>query len=213
MSTPNANQLNTDGDALGDACDPDDDNDGVADGSDNCRLVANPSQANADGDAQGDACDTTPRGPDADGDGHAEMDDNCASAANANQADADRDGSGDICDLTPNGVVAQSPVAARAPVLSALRLGRGKLSRSHPLLVRFSLDRVATTRLTLSRKVGRHYRKVKTVSVKGAAGGNRYLLRSRLGRTKLRRGSYRLSVRASDGPLSSKQLAVALRIR
>jgi subtilisin family serine protease len=209
----NAGQADADGDGAGDACDPDDDNDGAADGSDNCQFVSNPSQANADGDAQGDACDSTPRGPDTDGDGHADMDDNCASAANAGQADADRDGSGDVCDLTPNGVVAQSPVAARAPVLSALRLGRGKLSRSHPLIVRFSLDRAATTRLTLSRMVGRRYRKVKTVSVKGAAGGNRYVLRSRLGRTKLRRGRYRLSVRASDGTLTSKRLAAALRVR
>jgi hypothetical protein len=36
----------------------DSDSDGVADGLDNCPLVANPSQANADGDALGDACDS-----------------------------------------------------------------------------------------------------------------------------------------------------------
>ena len=49
--------LDTDGDALGDVCDPDDDNDAVADTADNCPLTANSSQANADGDALGDACD------------------------------------------------------------------------------------------------------------------------------------------------------------
>ena len=42
---------------LGDAADPDDDNDGDADGSDNCRLSANSDQADADGDSRGDACD------------------------------------------------------------------------------------------------------------------------------------------------------------
>jgi hypothetical protein len=42
---------------LGDAVDPDDDNDGVADGSDNCRLSANAGQADADSDGRGDACD------------------------------------------------------------------------------------------------------------------------------------------------------------
>jgi hypothetical protein len=42
---------------LGDASDPDDDNDGVADGDDNCRLVANGGQENGDGDTRGDACD------------------------------------------------------------------------------------------------------------------------------------------------------------
>jgi hypothetical protein len=53
----NPDAANNDGDALGDACDPDDDNDTVADASDNCALVANPSQSNVDGDALGDACD------------------------------------------------------------------------------------------------------------------------------------------------------------
>lgn len=54
---PNPDQINTDGDALGNACDPDDDNDTVSDGSDNCPLVANPTQANHDSDSEGDACD------------------------------------------------------------------------------------------------------------------------------------------------------------
>ncbi len=68
----NSNQLNTDGDAQGNACDSDDDNDTVADGSDNCPLVANTSQTNTDGDAQGDACDT-----DDDNDTVADGSDNC----------------------------------------------------------------------------------------------------------------------------------------
>ena len=37
----NTNQLNTDGDKQGDACDPDDDNDTVLDVNDNCPLNAN----------------------------------------------------------------------------------------------------------------------------------------------------------------------------
>lgn len=40
----------------GDPADPDDDNDGVADGSDDCRFVAG-AQGDADGDGIGDACD------------------------------------------------------------------------------------------------------------------------------------------------------------
>jgi hypothetical protein len=68
ISVANPTQANADGDAFGDACDLDDDNDGVSDASDNCPLVANSSQANYDqgwGDTQGgDACD-----PEFDGDG------------------------------------------------------------------------------------------------------------------------------------------------
>ncbi|MCI5221429.1 MAG: DUF4215 domain-containing protein [Candidatus Electrothrix sp. AR4] len=81
----NVDQADNDGDEMGDACDPDDDNDGIADDGDgsgstddtpcpidgstdgcddNCRLVANTDQEDFDGDGSGDACDQ-----DADGDG------------------------------------------------------------------------------------------------------------------------------------------------
>ena len=76
----NTNQANNDGDSMGDACDPDDDNDGVADTSDNCPLVANADQADGDGDGIGNACDPNPNdGPtgDLDGDGVLNNVDNC----------------------------------------------------------------------------------------------------------------------------------------
>jgi len=90
----NASQTNTDFDSMGDACDPDDDNDTVLDGSDNCPLVANPSQANADGDALGDACDN-----DDDNDTVPDATDNCPSIANANQLNTDgKPDGGNACD-------------------------------------------------------------------------------------------------------------------
>lgn len=53
---------------LGDPADPDDDNDGVADGTDNCPFVANPGQEDRDADGVGDACDPLDN-RDRDGDG------------------------------------------------------------------------------------------------------------------------------------------------
>jgi hypothetical protein len=54
---PNNDQLDTDMDMLGDACDPDDDEDGDPDDMDNCPLIANPDQKDSDMDGAGDACD------------------------------------------------------------------------------------------------------------------------------------------------------------
>src|SRR6185369_13737590 len=129
----NADQANNDGDAQGDVCDPDDDNDGVTDTiiltfggalqpatpgvMDNCQFVKNANQANNDGDALGDACD-----PDDDNDGVDDFVcstgtmvlgingysctnggvlqplDNCQFIANTNQANNDGDAQGDLCD-------------------------------------------------------------------------------------------------------------------
>jgi hypothetical protein len=92
-SVANPDQLNTDGDSLGNACDPDDDNDSVGDTADNCALVPNADQTDTDGDGQGNACDA-----DDDNDGVGDAADNCALVANPTQLDTDRDGQGDACD-------------------------------------------------------------------------------------------------------------------
>jgi Lamin Tail Domain/Thrombospondin type 3 repeat len=53
----NTDQLDTDGDGDGNACDEDDDGDGADDASDNCPVITNPGQIDTDEDGVGTACD------------------------------------------------------------------------------------------------------------------------------------------------------------
>ncbi len=56
LEAPPGPVVDTDSDGFEDACDPDDDGDGVPDEDDNCPLVANADQADWNGDGVGDAC-------------------------------------------------------------------------------------------------------------------------------------------------------------
>ncbi len=92
-SVSNGDQADSDGDAIGNACDNDGDNDGIANEVDNCSSVPNDDQTDSDGDAIGDACDG-----DGDNDGIANEVDNCSSVPNDDQTDSDGDSAGNACD-------------------------------------------------------------------------------------------------------------------
>lgn len=80
----------------GRACDDDEDLDGIDDARDNCPSISNDDQGNINGNLLGDACD-----PDMDGDGIANNIDNAMRVANPDQIDLDRDGVGDAAESFP----------------------------------------------------------------------------------------------------------------
>ncbi len=106
--TPNADQLNMDGDLLGDACDDDRDGDGTRNAIDAFPNDAT-EDTDTDGDGIGDNSDTYPNDPendpanDPDGDGVVGNADNCPQVSNATQEDQDGDLRGDACDADRDG--------------------------------------------------------------------------------------------------------------
>jgi hypothetical protein len=87
------------GQAIGDACNPDIDGDGVKNATDTCPLFANANQATMPPSANVTAwCNQ-----DTDGDGVRDSNDNCPYIANADQSDLNHNGLGDVCDVDQDG--------------------------------------------------------------------------------------------------------------
>ncbi|MEO1268829.1 MAG: OmpA family protein [Myxococcota bacterium] len=123
----NAQQLNMDADATGDACDPDIDGDQIANANDNCPTTPNPDQANIDHQGPGDACTV-----DGDNDTIDDMFDNCPDQDNTDQGDLDRDNLGDACDPDRDGDGVDNSMDA-CPNVHGLQAWEGCANRSFAL--------------------------------------------------------------------------------
>jgi len=101
LGVANPDQLDTDNDGMGNACDDDDDGDGFSD-TDEAIAGSDPLDPDTDNDGLLDGDDPYPLLTDGDGDGFDDGVDNCPAIAN-DQSDYDTDGEGDLCDTDIDG--------------------------------------------------------------------------------------------------------------
>lgn len=95
--SPYPTMLDLDNDGVANACDPDQDGDGFAEGVDKCPLLLSVDEgADNDGDGLGNDCEN-----DDDNDGVDDKGDNCPLLANADQMDSDGNWVGDACEVVP----------------------------------------------------------------------------------------------------------------
>jgi hypothetical protein len=122
LFTPNPDQTDSDGDGIGDVCEPDGDNDGVSDDRDNCPLIPNADQVNTDGDAEGNVCDL-----DDDNDGLSDADEIDMYGTDPLKPDTDNDGLDDKYEI-------ENGLDPRDGICPSYICGSGLLIRIVPLI-------------------------------------------------------------------------------
>jgi len=228
-----------DGDGLYGNEDPDDDNDLVEDGSDNCPTASNTDQIDTDGDGAGDECDA-----DDDGDGTPDVSDNCRTSAD--HTDTDGDGTGDACDFdddgdgTPDGSdpypldpTNTPPGSGQTPPAVSGQTsppgGTGTVDSTAPVLgARLAKSRVRLRSLRKSRSVKlrvttdesadvvatatRRGRKVGRTRVTTVAGvGQSVVLK--IAKRAIKRGTLKITIVATDAAHNSIRTTVKLTVR
>ncbi len=177
-SVSNGNQANTDGDALGDVCDPDRDNDGVGNGADSCPTLA------ATG-ADGCPVVVTPT----------------PTPTPTPPADSDGDGRYDASDACPT-EHARTTDGCPLPQVASL----SARARKGTATVKVTTSRLAAVRITVERKKGGRWTRVARKSV--LTSGNRASLTVKRLKPGSYRVRISLSSSAGSGTPKSKTFRV-----